>query len=128
MNAGDQKQQQERRILDEDGREGDSGDRLLDQAAHLLDHRQAVSGLHAGALEAIVEDGIFVDGDVECCSFAHDLDADVMRVAVGEQVVEVVDGTGEDAGDDGERHLRCRPATRSAEAAADACAGGLRRR
>ena len=40
-------------------------DRLLDEPAHLLDHGQPVGGLHPCAFEAVVEDGIFVDGDVE---------------------------------------------------------------
>ena len=104
--------------------ERDGGDRLLDEPAHLLDHGQPVGGLHAGALQAIVEDGIFVDGDVESRGLAHDLDADVMGVAVGEQVVEVVDRARENAGNDGQGHLRRRPATRSAGAAADACGCG----
>ena len=45
-------------------RDGGS-DSLLDEPAHLLDHRQAVGGLHAGALQTIVEDGVFIGGDIE---------------------------------------------------------------
>jgi hypothetical protein len=58
--AGNEQQQQEGRVSDEHGRECDGGHGLLDEPAHLLDHGQPVSGLHAGALEAIVEDGILV--------------------------------------------------------------------
>ena len=65
-------------------------DRLLDEPAHLLDHRQPVSGLNAGAFEAVVEDRVFVDGDVEGGGLAHDFDADMMGIAIGEQIVEVV--------------------------------------
>ena len=67
---------------------GDGRDRLLNQPAHLLDHGQPVGGLHARAFQPIVKDGVFVDCHVESRGLAHHLNADVMRVAVGEQVVE----------------------------------------
>ena len=92
--------------MDEDGREREGGDGLLDQPAHLLDHRQPVGGLHARALQAIVEDRIFVNRDVERGGFAHHLDADVMGIAVGQQVVEVIHCARQNAGEHRQRHLR----------------------
>ena len=80
-------------------------DGLLDQPAHLLDHRQPVGGLHARAFQAIVEDRILVDGHVESGGFAHDLDADVMGIAIGQQVVEVIHGARQNAGQHRQRHL-----------------------
>ena len=86
--------------------ERDGRDRLLDEPAHLLDHGQPVGGLYTRAFQAIVEDGIFVDRDVEGRGFAHHLDADMVGVAVGQQVVEVVDRSRQNAGDDRQGHLR----------------------
>ena len=73
---------------------------LLEEAAHRLDHAEAVGGLHTGALQPVVEDRVFVGGQVELRGLAHDPHADVIGVAVGEQVVRVVDEAGEAAGDD----------------------------
>ncbi len=103
--AGDEKEKQEGRVIDENSGEGDGCDRLLDQPAHLLNHGQPVSGLDAGAFEAVVKDRVFVDRDVKGGCLAHDLDTDVMGVAVGEQIVKVINRTRQDAGDDGERHF-----------------------
>jgi hypothetical protein len=64
--------------------------------SHLLDHRQPIRSLDAGSLQPVVELRILVGGEVEARGLAHDLDADVMGVAVGEQRIGVVDGTGED--------------------------------
>ena len=80
--------------------EDQGGDDLLEEAAHLLDHGEAVGGLNAGSLEAIVEEGIFVGGEVEAGSLLHDADADVLGIAVSEERVGVVDGTGDDAEQD----------------------------
>src|SRR6185312_2944493 len=93
--ADNEQQEQYRRIPDEQSGIGGGGYGLLHQAAHLLDHHQAVGGLHAGALQAVVVDRILVDGYVERGGFAHDFDADVIHVAVGKQAVKVVDGARE---------------------------------
>jgi hypothetical protein len=104
--ASNEKQQQEGRVADKHGGKRHGRDGLLDQTAHLLNHRQAVGGLHAGALQAVVEDRVFIDGNVERSGLAHDFDADVMGVAIGKQVVEVIDRARKNAGDYGKRHLR----------------------
>jgi hypothetical protein len=88
-------------------RKDQGGDDLLDQAAHLLDHREAVGGLDAGALEAVVEDGVFVGGQVEAGGLLHDANADVLGVAVREERVRVVDGPGDQAKEDVESDLCC---------------------
>ena len=88
-------------------REDQGGDDLLDQTAHLLDHRQPVGCLDAGPLEAVVEDGIFVGGQVEPGSLLHDADADVLGVAVGEERVRIVDGAGDQPEKDIEGDFGC---------------------
>ncbi len=79
--------------------------RLLDQAAHLLNHGQPIGGLHTRALEAIVENGILVDGYIECGSLAHDLNTDMVGITIGKKIVEVVDRTRHETGGDGQHHL-----------------------
>ena len=62
-----------------------------------MNHREAICGLDTGAFESIVEDRIFVGGEVETSGLLHDTDADVLGVAVGEERVRVVDGSGDEA-------------------------------
>ena len=93
--AGDEQEQEEGRVEDEDGRKRDRCDGLLDQPAHLLDHGQPVGGLHARPLQAIVENRILIDRDIERRGLAHHFYAHVMGITIGEQVVEVIDGARE---------------------------------
>ena len=85
----------------------------------MLDHREPVGGLHTRALQPVVEYRVLIHRDVESRGFAHDLDAHVMRVAVGEQVVEVVDGARQDAHENRQPHLRDYEPPEVHEAAAD---------
>jgi hypothetical protein len=105
-NSANQQQQQKRRVADEHCGKSDGRDGLLDQTAHLLDHDKTIGGLNAGALQTIVEDGILVGRDIEACRFLHDLDADMIGIPVGKQIVEVIDRAREDADYDGKSHLR----------------------
>jgi len=86
--------------------EDQGGDDLLEEAAHLLDHGETVGCLDSGTLEPIVEDRVFIHGQIEGCRFAHDFDADVMGIAVGKQVVEVIDRARKNAGKYREPHFR----------------------
>ena len=70
---------------------------LLHQPADRLDHPQAVGRLHARPLQAVVEDRVFVGDHVQLRGVAHDLDADVARVLVGEQGIKVVEHAGQNA-------------------------------
>ena len=75
------------------------GQRLLQQPAHLLDHRQPVRGLHARPLQPVVEDRIFVGGQVQLRRLLHHLHADKVGVTVGQQAVGVVDAAAQQADD-----------------------------
>ena len=86
--------------------EDEGGDDLLEEAPHLLDHGETVRGLDARSFEAVVEDRIFVGGEVEAGGLLHDAYADVLGVAIGEEGVRVVDGAGEEAKDDVEDDFR----------------------
>ncbi len=90
---------------DESDGEGEGGDDLLKETAHELNHGEAVCGLNAGAFETVVEDGVFVGGEIELGGLLHDADADVLGVAVGEQRVGVVDGAGHETHQDVEANL-----------------------
>ena len=104
--SDNEQQQQERGIKNEHSGKGNRSHGLLNEAAHLLDHRQPVSGLDSRALKAVVENGVLVDCNVEGSGFAHDFNADMVRVPVGEQVVKVVDGARKDTHEDCQPHFR----------------------
>jgi hypothetical protein len=82
------------------------GDGLLNEPAHLLNHRKPVRGLHAGTLQAVVEDRVFVYRHIERRGLPHDLHADVVGVAVGKQIVKIIHCARENACQDRECHLR----------------------
>ena len=71
----------------------------------MLDHRQPVCCLYAGAFQPIVEDRIFVRRHIESGGLAHHLDADVVRVAIREQVVEVIHRTRKHPRQHSQNHL-----------------------
>ena len=105
QHADEQQQHQPRRGPREREREDHGRDHLQDEPAHLLDHGQAVGRLHAGAFEAIVEDGVLVRRQVELRRLVHHAHAHVLRVAVREQRVRVVDAARDQTQADVQHHL-----------------------
>src|SRR6185369_15328214 len=100
--ASNKHQHQPRRIDDHRDRHGYGGDDLLFQAANRLDHSQTIRGLDASALEAVVENRIFVGDEIQFRGVLHDFNADVAGVFFREQGIGIVDGAGQDAGEYGE--------------------------
>ena len=103
QHAHDQGHNHEGRAVDEHCAPDQGHDGLLEEAAHLLDHGQTVGCLDPGPLQAVVELGILVGGQVQPSRLFHHLDADVIGIAVGEELVGVVHGPGENAIDQRER-------------------------
>ncbi len=64
---------------------------LLEEPAHLLDHRQAIGRLDPGPFQAVVENGIFIRRQVQRCRLTHHPDADEVCIAVGQQAIAVID-------------------------------------
>ena len=79
---------------------------LLEELAHLLDHGKAVGRLRARTLQPVVKDRVFIGGEVELRGLLHYADADVEGVAVGEELVAVVDRSREHTGEQREGHFR----------------------
>ncbi len=105
QDADHQQQYQPGRVVEQGGGEDQGGDGLLKEPAHLLNEREAIGGLDAGALQAVVVTGVFVGGEVEASGLLHHTQADVVGIAVREQVVAVINEAAEEAGDDGEQHF-----------------------
>ena len=70
-----------------------------------MNHSQTIGGLDTRALEAVVENWIFVCDEVQFRGVLHDFDADVAGVFFREQGVGIVDGAGQDASEYGEAEL-----------------------
>ena len=66
------------------------------------EHAQAGGGLAAGALEFVVEDGIFEAGEVEGGGVAHKANADVVCKTVAEEAFGESGGAHEEVAGDGE--------------------------
>ena len=93
-NARYQQQEQPGREIHDGNRERDGGDDLLQQPPDRLDHPEAVGGLYPGPLQAVVEHRVFVGGEIQFRGVPHHFDADVARVLVGEQRIEIVEKPG----------------------------------
>ena len=100
--AGDQHHQEPRGEQQNAGSQGRSGDDLLNQAAQLLNHAETVRSLNPGALKLVVEQRVFVGGQIQPGSVMHDAHADVADKFVGQQSVTVIDNTIQDGGQAGE--------------------------
>ena len=72
----------------------------MNQSTDGLDHAEAVGCLDARSLKSIVKDRVLVSDEIELRGVFHDFDAHVTGVLVGEQRVEVVHETGQNAGKD----------------------------
>ena len=81
-------------------------DALLEESAGRLNHDQPVGALHAGALHLVVENRIFVGGQVELRGVLHDARADVPRELVGQNRVEEVQHAHQDRRKSRQREFR----------------------
>ena len=93
----DKQEQQPRRKQHDGDRQRHRGDDLLHQAADGLDHTQAIGGLDASPLQAIVEDRVLVGDQIKLRGVLHHADADVAHVLFGQKSVEIIDDAAEDA-------------------------------
>ncbi len=73
-------------------RQADGCQDLLAHCADGLDHGNPVGGLDARALQFVVEERIFIGGQVEARRVLHHHQADVAGEAVGEQGIKIADG------------------------------------
>ena len=82
-------------------RPADSRDHLQLKPPDGLDHHQPVCRLYTGALQAVVENGIFVSCKIQSRGVLHHLNADVTRVLISKQRVGVINHPRDDAAQNG---------------------------
>src|SRR6185437_12671626 len=79
--------------------EGQCCNDLLDQPSHLLNHHESICGLNARTLKAVIEERVLVGREIQPGGLFHHPDADILRIAVGQQRIGVVDRMNQQAKD-----------------------------
>ena len=101
-------QQQEPRGKPEDARRKAGGDdELLNQRADGLDHRDAIGSLHAGALQLVVKNRVFVRSQIQSRGVLYHFDADVAGEAVRQKRVEKAGGAAQNGARGGKQKFGC---------------------